>query len=86
MTAGREKAKPQKPQQEVSDTEPKPVENQRKEKLADFMIDVAKYVFTGVVITSLFNDVSDRTFLYLLGMIFVVIALWIGLLLTKKKG
>ena len=85
MTARHEKAKPQKPQQDVRDTEQKPVENQRKEKLADFMIDVAKYVFTGVIITSLFNDVSDKTILYAIGMGVVVVTLWGGLLLTNKN-
>jgi hypothetical protein len=62
-----------------------PQENQRKEKLADFLIDVAKYVFTGVIITSLFNDVSDKTILYVVGMGIVVSALWGGLLLTSKR-
>ncbi len=59
--------------------------NQRKEKLANFLIDVAKYVFTGVIITSLFNDVSDKTMLYVVGMFIVVFALWGGLLLTNKR-
>ena len=60
-------------------------ENLRKEKLANFLIDVAKYVFTGVIITSLFNDVSDKTILYVVGMFIVIIALWIGLLLTNVR-
>ena len=62
------KSKPQKPQinkqLEAATEESKPKVNQRKEKLADFLIDVAKYVFTGVIITSLFNDVTDKTILY----------------------
>ena len=63
------------------------MENQRKEKLADFLIDVAKYVFTGVVITSLFNDVSDKTVLYAVGMFIVAFSLTLGLILTNKmKG
>ena len=66
----------QKPRQEV---------NQRQEKLANFLIDVAKYVFTGVIITSLFNDVSDKTILYVVGMFIVVITLTIGLILTHKR-
>lgn len=65
--------------------EQKPIENKRKEKLADFLIDVAKYVFTGVIITSLFNDVSDKTLLYVVGMGIVVFALWGGLLLTNNR-
>ena len=59
--------------------------NQRKEKLADFLIDVAKYVFTGVIITSLFNDMTDKTTLYLAGMFIVVISLTVGLVLTNKR-
>ena len=62
-----------------------PKGNQRKEKLANFLIDVAKYVFTGVIITSLFNDVSDKTILYVVGLFIVVFALWGGLLLTSKR-
>ena len=90
MATGREKRKPQQPQIDkqlvATEEHTKPIESPRKEKLADFLIDVAKYVFTGVVITSLFNDVSDKTVLYAVGVAIVIIALWIGLLLTSNKG
>ena len=90
MTTRREKTKPQKPQinkqLEVAQAEEPKVEvNQRKEKLADFLIDVAKYVFTGVIITSLFNDMTDKTTLYLAGMFIVLISLTVGLVLTNKR-
>ena len=85
MTAGREKAKPQKPQQEVRDTEPKPVENQRKEKLADYLLDVSKYILTGVVITSLFNDVTNKIIIYIIGLTAVFSTLLLGLRLTNKR-
>ena len=49
------------------------------------MIDVAKYVFTGVIITSLFNDVEDKTMLYVLGMGVVFVTLSLGLSLTNKR-
>ena len=86
----REKSKPQKPQinkqLEVAQAEEPKVEvNQRKEKLAVFLIDVAKYVFTGVIITSLFNDMTDKTTLYLAGMFIVLISLTVGLVLTNKR-
>ena len=67
------------------ETESKQKVNQRQEKLADFLIDVAKYVFTGVIITSLFNDVSDKTTLYVTGMAIVVFTLLLGLSLTSKR-
>ena len=90
MTTRRERSKPQKPQQnkqlEAANTEEKkPIVNQRKEKFADFLIDVAKYVFTGVIITSLFNDVEDKTILYVAGMAIVVFTLLLGLSLTSKR-
>ena len=89
MTTRREKSKPQKPQinkqLEAAQTEQKPQVNHRQEKFADFMIDVAKYVLTGVIITSLFNDLQDRVVLYAVGLFIVVIALWIGLMLTNKR-
>lgn len=43
------------------------------------------YVFTGVIITSLFNDVTDKTILYAVGMVIVGLTLWGGLLLTNKR-
>jgi L-cystine uptake protein TcyP (sodium:dicarboxylate symporter family) len=91
MTTRREKSKPQKPQMNKqleaanAETEQKKKVNQRQEKLADFLIDVAKYVFTGVIITSLFNDVSDKTTLYVIGMAIVVFTLLLGLSLTSKR-
>lgn len=90
MTTRREKAKPQKPQlnkqlEAMQEEEPKVKVNHRKEKFADFLIDVAKYVFTGVIITSLFNDMADKTVLYVTGMFIVVMSLTIGLILTNKR-
>ena len=93
MTTRRDKAKPHKPQPNKqleaagADSEKKPQQgvNQRQEKLANFLIDVAKYVFTGVIITSLFNDVEDKTTLYIAGMAIVFISLTLGLVLTNKR-
>jgi len=89
MTTRREKSKPQKPQLnsqlEMMQEQKIPKVNQRQEKLANFLIDIAKYIFTGVIITSLFNDVSDKTLLYVVGMFIVVMSLTIGLVLTNKR-
>lgn len=91
MTKRREKTKPQKPQLNkqletaVTEQTPRQEVNQRQEKLANFLIDVAKYVFTGVIITSLFNDVSDKTILYVVGMGVVFVTLLLGLSLTNKR-
>ena len=90
MTARREKSKPQKPQlnkqlEAAQVEEPKVEVNHRQEKFADYLIDVSKYVLTGVVITSLFNDVTDKTTIYLIGLAVVCVTLWLGLRLTNKR-
>jgi len=58
-----------------------------KEKLGNYLIDISKYVLTGVVISSLFRDFSDRLFLiYGLGVLSSVSFLALGLVLTNKEN
>ena len=89
MTKRREKSKPQENRadwyQRQVEEKRLPVENQRQKKLADYLIDVSKYVLTGVVITSLFKDVTDKQLVYVVGMVVVIAALWAGLRLTPKR-
>ena len=90
MTTRREKSKPQKPElnkqlETLAAEEPKVKVNQRQEKFANYLIDVSKYVLTGVVITSLFNDVTDKTTIYLVGLCVVCTTLMLGLRLTNKR-
>ena len=97
MTTRREKAKAQKPQinkqlEAVNAEEPKPLvkgsDKSRKEKLSNYLIDISKYVMTGVVIASMFKDLDDnRQIIYVLGLFIAFMALGTGLVLTdKKKG
>ncbi len=60
----------------------------RREKLSNYLIDISKYVMTGVVIASLFKDFSDnRPLIYIGGLFIAFMALGVGLVLTdKKKG
>ena len=84
MSTRRERAKAQ-AYQLSKQLEPKTKKvNQRQEKLANFLIDVAKYVFTGVIIASLFKEMTDKLSLYLLGMLIVFAALWVGLRISSK--
>ena len=88
MTTRRERSKPQKTLEEkLSDKSggQDPKVNLRKEKLANYLIDISKYVLTGVVITSLFNDVTDKTVIYLIGLSIVCLTLWSGIILTNKR-
>ena len=45
---------------------------------------VAKYVLTGVIIASLFKEMTDKLSLYLLGMLIVFAALLVGLRISSK--
>ena len=57
-----------------------------KEKLGNYLIDISKYVVTGVVISSLFKDLGESKFLiYGTGMIFSILTLISGLILTNKR-
>jgi Na+/glutamate symporter len=89
MTSKREKAKLQKSltneQCGAENTGQHRVVNQRKEKIADFLIDLAKYVLTGVIITSLFNDVKNKAILYFVGCVIVAVSILGGLKLTNKR-
>ena len=53
--------------------------------LGKYLLDVSKYVLTGVVITSLFKDVTDKTMVYVVSIAIVLLTLWTGLRLTNKK-
>ena len=56
-----------------------------KEKLGNYLIDISKYVLTGVVISSFFRDFGDSQFLiYGLGFMVSASTLVSGLLLINK--
>ena len=86
MTTRREKNKPtsQQPQQQMARKQPRK-KGRWKENLGKYLLDVSKYVLTGVVITSLFKGITDYVLIYTLGIITVVITLITGLILTNEK-
>ena len=57
-----------------------------KEKLGNYLIDISKYVLTGIFIASLFKDMENMK-LAVYGLSFAVAAslLIAGLILTNKK-
>ena len=56
-----------------------------KENLGKYLLDISKYVVTGVIIASLFRGVEDSFLMYLLGAILAFSTLIVGLVLTNKK-
>lgn len=92
MSARREKAKAkmQQPQAVVSGKNTNVVTAKKrqghwKENLGKYLLDVSKYVLTGVVIASLFKSLTDYLLIYILGVITVLITLITGLILTNYK-
>ena len=90
MTTRREKSKPQNPQidkqQEPSAEPPRPKDSGTwKENLGKYLIDISKYVVTGVIIASTFKDIDDKFLVYLCSAIVALMALIVGLVLTNKK-
>lgn len=58
----------------------------RKDKLSDYLIDVSKYVLTGVVIASIFEDMENsKLAVYLLGLLVSASTLIAGLLLGNNN-
>lgn len=89
MSNRREKAKAQNAQLnrqlEQTDRESRPKTKTWETNLGKYLLDVSKYVLTGVVITSLFKDVTDKTLVYIVSIAIVLLTLWTGLRLTNKK-
>lgn len=56
-----------------------------KENLGKYLIDISKYVVTGVIIASTFKDLDDKYLVYILSAVVAIIALIVGLILTNKK-
>lgn len=59
-----------------------------------WLMDIAKYITTAVIISSIFGGIVDRKFVYIIGAVSVVLTLGLGLLMVyktetkayKKKG
>ena len=58
-----------------------------KEKLGNYLIDVSKYVFTGVIVSSFFRDFGENVLIvYGVGALISIFSLVAGLVLTNKKA
>lgn len=88
MSSRRERAKSQNRQSNQQmrvETIPQQMESVWKENLGKYLIDISKYVVTGVMITSLFKDLDDKIIIYICSFIISISALIVGLVLTNKK-
>jgi hypothetical protein len=56
-----------------------------KKELGKWLMDIAKYITTAVVLTSIFGDVQERWIIYVGGSLAVIVTLLAGLWLVKEK-
>ncbi|MCE8863984.1 MAG: DUF6722 family protein [Coprococcus sp.] len=60
-----------------------------KKELGKWLMDIAKYITTAVVLSSIFGDVQEKWVIYIGGSLAIVVTLLAGLWLVreeKKKG
>ncbi len=60
-----------------------------KKEFGKWLMDIAKYITTAVILTSLFADIQQRWIIYVGGVLAVLSTLLVGLWLVrddKKKG
>jgi hypothetical protein len=60
-----------------------------RKEFGKWLMDIAKYIATAVILTSVFGDIENRLVLYTIALISVVILLCSGLILVrdiKQKG
>ena len=56
------------------------------EKVADFLMDIAKYVLTAVIITSAFEELAQNSLMmYISGLLVATFLLTISILLLKRR-
>ena len=89
MATKHEKSKPQASKQPETASEEQIPQSKGvstwKENLGKYLIDISKYVVTGVIIASTFKDLDDKLLIYILSAVVAIVALIVGLVLTNKK-
>ena len=61
------------------------IENKTNEKIGDWLMDIAKYIVTAVVITSFLGSFGDTWKVYAFGITIATFAFVAGLLYINKK-
>ena len=56
-----------------------------RKELGKWLMDIAKYITTAVILTSIFGEVENKWIIYIGGLLSVMITLSAGLWLVKDK-
>ena len=61
------------------------IKNKTDEKIGDWLMDIAKYIITAIVITSFLGSFGDTWKVYVFGIVIAILFFVIGLLYINKK-
>ena len=56
-----------------------------KKELGKWMMDIAKYIVTAVLLATVFSDITERLIVYLTATLSIVISLGCGLWLLREQ-
>jgi low affinity Fe/Cu permease len=62
------------------------MQTQTKKKIAEWLMDIAKYMFTAVLISSIFKDFENKWLVYVSCSVSVLLLLYIGVNLFDKNS
>ena len=57
-----------------------------RKEFGKWLMDIAKYITTAVLFTSFFSDIGNKTAIYVLSVIAILLSLGFGLYLVNDKG
>ena len=55
-----------------------------KKELGKWLMDIAKYITTAIILSSVFSDVQEKSIIFIVGILSVLLALLWGLYLVKE--
>jgi len=62
------------------------MKKETKKKVGEWLMDVAKYMLTAVLISTIFKNVENKWIIYVIGFIAVLISLYIGIDMFDKNS
>ena len=62
------------------------MQKETKKKIGEWLMDIAKYMLTAVVISTIFKDFENKWAVYVVGFTAVAVAFYIGVNLFDKNS
>jgi hypothetical protein len=62
------------------------MQKETKKKIGEWLMDIAKYMLTAVVISSFFKDLENKWVMYALGIVAVALSFYIGVDMFDKNN